>query len=259
MRNSTIRRLNAGALLAGAVLAGCGVGTMPARYPERPLLVPDDEHQLTLAGPLGFGDTPATGEGGWRFGLGLGVNWEFPVVFAFAPVAPEDPPFVFRVGWGGITAREDEVGADDPRQPPRKRLWTGVPVRSGVAGRLPLAAEQSLVAAGTVERFVNPHRDSQGMVLALSWLWSPASAVSFAPAVRFTEGVDDPFEGRRTRTLGLGGVGTDGSMPYALVAWHAASFLDVGLGGVLYVDLEPGLQHAKVSADATFLVEFRWD
>jgi hypothetical protein len=259
VRNSTIRRLNAGALLAGAVLAGCGVGTMPARYPERPLLVPDDEHQLSLAGPLGFGDTPATGEGGWRFGLGPGVNWEFPVVFAFAPVAPEDPPFVFRVGWGGITAREDEVGADDPRQPPRKRLWTGVPVRSGVAGRLPLAAEQSLVAAGTVERFVNPHRDSQGMVLALSWLWSPASAVSFAPAVRFTEGVDEPFEGRRTRTLGLGGVGTDGSMPYALVAWHAASFLDVGLGGVLYVDLEPGLQHAKVSADATFLVEFRWD
>lgn len=259
MRDSTIRRLNAGAVLVGLGLTGCGVGTMPARYPERPLVVPDDEHQLSLAGPLGFGDTPAMGEGGWRFGLGPGVNWELPGVFAFAPMAPEDPPFVLRFGWGGITAREDEVGADDPRQPPRKRLWTGALLRYGVAGRLPIAPRQRLVAAGTIERSVNPERDTQAMLLALSWLWSPDPAVSFAPAIRFTEGLDDPFEGRRTRTLGLGGVGTDGSMPYALVAWHAASFFDVGLGGVFYVDFEPGLQHAKVSADAKFLVEFRWD
>jgi hypothetical protein len=42
------------ALTVAALFVGCGAASTPARYAERPLLTPDDEHTLVVVIPAGF-------------------------------------------------------------------------------------------------------------------------------------------------------------------------------------------------------------
>ena len=52
----------------GLFVVACGAGTMPARYHERPLLPPNDEHQFHLQ-VRAAGEADQVAEGAWRFGL----------------------------------------------------------------------------------------------------------------------------------------------------------------------------------------------
>ncbi len=241
------------------VLSGCGAASLPARYPDRGLLVPADEHQVVVSVPAGLSDEVLPIDGAWRWGLGTGLAWEAPVMFAYAPVAPERPPFAVRLGIPGFGIRKDQAPQDDPRLPPEDRTRGVTVVRLGLAGWLPVSNAHVLVPTGHVDRVLIAGRDASKFDLRLTWLTAVGRSFSFAPAVRLSEGLADDFDGRpRTHRLMLGHVGWDGGVPCSLVAWHAASFVDLGIGAALGLDLNhPTLE--EVEADVAINLEFHWD
>jgi hypothetical protein len=245
------------ALTVAAVLVGCGAASTPARYAERPLLTPDDEHTLVVVIPAGFSSEVLPFDGGWRYGLSPNLSWEVPTMLAWGPGGvASNPSFVLRGGISAFGVVKDEVPGDDPRASPKERTRGLTVLRAGVAGRFQLTPSQALVPVGNVDHTLQTGQDHTTVTLGLTWLSSAGRHFSFAPGVRLVERSMSVYEEPRGRRVAFGHVGSDGGLPYALVSWHATRFVDLGIGGA--VSWDPN-HTSEVEADAAVNVEFRWD
>jgi len=211
------------ALTVAAVLVGCGAASTPARYAERPLLTPDDEHTLVVVIPAGFSSEVLPFDGGWRYGLSPNLSWEVPTMLAWGPGGvASNPSFVLRGGISAFGVVKDEVPGDDPRASPKERTRGLTVLRAGVAGRFQLTPSQALVPVGNVDHTLQTGQDHTTVTLGLTWLSSAGRHFSFAPGLRLVERSMSVYEEPRGRRVAFGhaGVGRRPALCARLVARH---------------------------------------
>jgi hypothetical protein len=251
-----------GALLFLASTA-CATGQFPSSLAERPLVMPEGEHQLEFG--IGYSNTvelsgierPRYGLiYGYRYGITEGLDARFPLILSYALIDDEDLELAVRAGVYaiGLTySRKPAPFSGDPRdRPPAANdlFWFApglalsmlIPTESGAWRANVFAAQRLSIEAiygGALNGFI-------GYAFDLSeWI-----SISLNVGGNVIRSEDDRF----FSTIGVGS-GEDGGQYVPLVSFHLSDQVDLfGTAGLYY-----GLVSKAITSNFAFGVDWHFD